>query len=91
MSGNAFTGVYVVAGGGIIRTTIERSTIAHNGGTGLISQGANAFVAVTGSTITANSTGWTFSGGGNLISYLDNKVSLNLVSDGAPSASLGSQ
>jgi hypothetical protein len=91
VSGNAFTGVYVVAGGGIIRTTLERSTIAHNGGTGVLAQGANAFVAVTGSTITANNTGWTFTGGGNLISYLDNKVSLNLVSDGAPSASLGSQ
>jgi hypothetical protein len=91
VSGNAFTGVYVVAGGGIIRTTIERSTIANNGGTGVLAQGANAFVAVTGSTITANNTGWTFTGGGNLITYLDNKVSLNLASDGAPSASLGSQ
>jgi hypothetical protein len=48
-------------------------------------------VAVTGTTITANNTGWTATGGGNLITYLDNKVSLNLVSDGAPSASLGSQ
>jgi hypothetical protein len=91
VSGNAFTGVYALAGGGIIRTTIERSTINNNGGTGVLSQGANAFVTVTGSTITANNTGWTFSGGGNLITYLDNKVSLNLASDGAPSASLGSQ
>jgi hypothetical protein len=28
---NAFTGVYVLSGGGIIRATIERSTITHNG------------------------------------------------------------
>jgi hypothetical protein len=91
VSGNTFTGIYVLAGGGIIRTTIERSTIAHNGGTGVLVQGANAFVTVTGSTITANNTGWTFTGGGNLITYLDNKVSLNLGSDGAPSASLGPQ
>jgi hypothetical protein len=91
VSGNAFTGVYALSGGGIIRTTIERSTINNNGGIGVLAQGANAFVAVTGTTITANNTGWTFSGGGNLITYLDNKVSLNLASDGAPSASLGSQ
>jgi hypothetical protein len=91
VSGNTFTGIYVLSNGGLITATIERSTIAHNGGTGVLAQGDNAFVSVTGSTITGNNTGWTFLAGGNLITYLDNKVSMNLASDGAPSASLGPQ
>jgi hypothetical protein len=88
---NANTGVYALSSGGIIAAMIEGSTIAHNRGTGVLSQGTNAVVTVTGTTITANNTGWTFTGGGNLISYLDNRVSFNVTSDGAPSASLGSK
>jgi hypothetical protein len=50
------------------------------------------FIAfVNRSTITGNDTGWTATGGGNLVTEGPNSVYLNLTSNGAPSASIGLQ
>jgi hypothetical protein len=91
VSGNAFTGVYVLSSGGVLTVVMDRSTVAHNGGTGLLSQGANSFVFVNGATITGNDTGWTATGGGNLVTEGTNSVYLNRTSNGSPSASIGLQ
>jgi hypothetical protein len=91
VAGNTFTGVYALSTGGVLTGVIAGSAIANNGGIGLLSQGANAFVFVSGSTITGNDTGWTVTSGGNLASYGTNSVNLNRTSDGAPSASIGLQ
>jgi hypothetical protein len=91
ISGNAFTGIFVAANGGVMTAAIENSAIVNNGGVGVYSQGTNSFVTVSRSTITGNQTGWTFASGGNLISYLNNEVSLNVAANGSPSATLAPQ
>src|SRR5262249_42687855 len=85
VSGNNFTGIYSVSGGPTITAIIDRTSISDNAGIGLLSQGANSFVFVSHSTITGNGTGWAFTGGGNLVSYGNNNVHLNLTPHGTPS------
>jgi hypothetical protein len=91
VSGNAFTGVYALSSGGVLTVVMDRSTVANNGGTGLLSQGANSFVFVNGATITGNDTGWLATGGGSLVTEGTNSVYLNRTSNGSPSASIGLQ
>jgi hypothetical protein len=57
---------------------------------GIRSLGPNVTVRVGDSTITGNGTGWSFSGGGSLLTYGTNKVQAN-GTDGAFSGSIGLQ
>jgi hypothetical protein len=91
IAGNAFTGLYALSTGGQLTAAIKRATVVNNGGTGVYVQGSNAFVTVSNAAITGNAVGWNFVGGGNLISYVNNEVSLNVSANGVPSASLAPQ
>jgi hypothetical protein len=91
VSANYFTGFAAVSQGPVVTSMIEASDISNNLGTGVLVQGAQAFVFVNRSTITSNDTGWTATGGGNLVTEGTNSVYLNRTSNGAPSASIGLQ
>jgi hypothetical protein len=88
---STFTGFSALSGGPALTAAIDNSTISNNGGTGLLSQGANSFVFVNRSTISGNDTGWSAAGGGNLVTEGTNSVYLNRTSNGSPSASIGLQ
>jgi hypothetical protein len=91
VASSIFTGLYVRSDGPTITAVIENSAISNSGGAGLLAQGPQSFVFVNSSTITGNDIGWTFAGGGNLVTYGNNSVHLNRTSNGAPSASIGLQ
>jgi hypothetical protein len=94
VSGNADFGFYGRSDGGYVTALIDNSSIANTAAyaasVGVYSVGTLAYVFVGRSTITANSTGWAFGGGGNLVSYMNNNVALN-TTNGSPSGTTGRQ
>src|SRR5262249_51186466 len=91
VSGNSNLGFAAESGGGVVTALIDNSTIANNGGTGGYSQGTNSFLFVSRCTITGNGVGWTFNAGGNVVSFGNNNVALNIGANGTPSGMMGQQ
>ncbi|HVJ03264.1 MAG TPA: hypothetical protein VM662_13860 [Sphingomonas sp.] len=68
---------------------ISSSNVTNNSGNGLTAQGSsNAFIAVGGTAIQGNISGLVRTGGGQIRSYGDNLLNLNVVTDGTFSATL---
>ncbi|MBO9622415.1 MAG: hypothetical protein J7500_06865 [Sphingomonas sp.] len=68
---------------------ISGSNVTNNGGNGLTAQGsANAFIAVSDTAIQGNVSGLVRTAGGQIRSYGDNLLNLNVVTDGTFSATL---
>jgi hypothetical protein len=91
ISGNENVGILANASAGNnVAIIIDGCSIAHNGFVGIFATGASAFMEVTNSDIIGNNIGWTFSSGGNLLSYKNNRVSLN-GTNGSPSGTISEQ
>jgi len=65
-------------------TVMERNSTIANNNYGLFANGSGAVIRVTRSTITANGTGWSISGGGSVLSYCDNNIDNNTSVNTAP-------
>ena len=90
ISGNENVGVLGNASAGNnVAIIIDGCSIADNF-VGVYATGASAFLEVANSDITGNNIGWTFNSGGNLLSYGNNKVSLN-GTNGSPSGMISQQ
>lgn len=92
LSGNSNNGVAAISSTGLARATIEGSTLNFNGVGGSLTAGvkvvgASAIVRLSGNVITGNDVGL-LNSGGQIVSFGDNVVSGNNVSDGAPSSTL---
>src|SRR5262249_43554346 len=85
-SGNASDGFRAlsVSGQAPAFIFIEHSSAANNGGTGIKAEGPRATILLNDNTITKNGTGIGATGGGQLISYGNNKNNNNLGLEGAP-------
>ncbi len=79
---NASNGVLVTSTGTHAGATIDRSTLAFNGGSGLALSGGGTVAIIGNSTVTGNTTGASNSGG-TLMSFKNNQIGGN-VSDGTP-------
>jgi hypothetical protein len=90
-SGNRSTGFSAVtpAFAQSINMMISNSAAVNNGTAGISASGAKARVMVGNTTVTGNNFGLSFASGGQLQSYGNNAVNLNIVSDGVPSAPAG--
>jgi hypothetical protein len=86
-SNNNFIGYIATAGARPATMTIERSTSTQNGSAG-VTAGANSSVYLSNSTVMRNVYGLQALGG-SLYSFGNNRVTGNLVDNGAPSATLG--
>jgi hypothetical protein len=63
--------------------TLTSSTVMNNGLNGVTASGSsNAFIAIGGTTIQGNASGIISSGGGQLRSYGDNMINVNVITDG---------
>jgi hypothetical protein len=73
-------------GGTPVNVMVRNSTIANNGGDGLDAFGSSGTtIRVTRSTITGNNTGaWSVANGGSLLSYADNNIDGNSLSNALP-------
>jgi hypothetical protein len=81
---NSANGISLVTTGPHIGATVDRSTIALNGGTGLSVNGAAALAVVGNSTITGNATGVANVGGAGIMwSFKNNQIAGN-TTDGTP-------
>jgi hypothetical protein len=90
-SGNSQTGFSAVtpATAQGINMMISNSAAVNNGSAGIVAFGAKALIMVGNTTVTGNNFGLSVGSGGQLQSYGNNAVNLNIVSDGAPSAKVG--
>ncbi len=79
---NASHGVSVTSAGTHAGATIDRSTLAFNGGTGLRLSGAGTVALIGNSTVTGNGTGVSNTGG-TLQSFKNNQIAGN-TTDGTP-------
>lgn len=77
-------------GAGPIKMTLSGVSSSQNGTNGIRSNGANTVVVVGGSTVTQNGTGFAADGGGQLVSFGDNKVAGNN-SDGVPTSTIAAK
>ena len=66
-----------------ISVTVSNSSSILNGDSGVLANGAQAFLVLAKSTVISNQTGLSALQGGSIISYQDNQLSGN-ASDGAP-------
>lgn len=82
VSANTGNGITVQTSGAAPQATIDRTTIASNGGAGLAVSGSGATVRLGGSTITGNATGVSVPSG-TLYSFKDNQIAGN-TSNGTP-------
>lgn len=93
VAGNSLIGVVVLtpaSGGGTTTSMVVNSQIVNNN-TGINSIGTKSSILIGSTTVTGNTTGLAFSGGGALLSYKNNNVNANLTTDGAPSGPLTQQ
>lgn len=91
LSENPGSGIVVNAPGASPQAilTLTSSSIVNNGLNGITASGsANAFIAVGGTTIQGNVSGIVRTGGGQIRTYGDNMLNLNVVTDGTFSATL---
>lgn len=89
-SGASFTGISLVtpaSGGGAMGATIDRSSVLNNV-TGINSVGPKSTVVLTGATIVGNDTGLSATSSGKILSYQNNNVVGNFVTDGAPTGTV---
>lgn len=89
-SGNSNNGVAVISSTDLARVTLEDSTLNFNGvggssTAGLKLVGASAIARISGNVITGNDVGL-INNGGQIVSFGDNVISGNTLSDGAPSS-----
>ena len=82
---NGITGVTPSTGAGL-SLLVHNTVSAGNGGTGIVADGANAFVEFTASIITNNNVGVAVANGGRLLSAKNNVVFANITSNGTPVA-----
>lgn len=89
VTGSKFNGIsaFTSAGHSTTSITVDHTASTLNGADGILSQGANAFVFLKGSTVMSNTTGLNSVSGGAIFSYQDNALTGN-VTDGAPTAVL---
>jgi len=66
---------------------VERSSVLGNGGTGILSSGVHAIALVSDSTVARNGSGVSAVGGGQLITYGDNRNNNNVGAEGTATAS----
>lgn len=90
LSANTYYGIAADGSGGLVTASIQDSVVAANGTLGIYSAGSNAQVAVGRTLVTSNSTGLSAVSSGQLLSYGNNNNNLNITSNGAPSAPVGS-
>jgi hypothetical protein len=83
LAGNSSKGLQGItpAGGGTVRVLLVRVEAVSNG-VGLISDGENSVIQVTGSSFTANKMGISSINGGTLSTYVNNHLHDNLIEDG---------
>lgn len=74
ISQNSNYGVVSVGAGGPSVAFVDNSSVSENANIGLYSTGASAFLFVNGSTLERNNIGWSFAGGGALVSFGNNVV-----------------
>ncbi len=84
---NTSHGVSITTAGPHAGATIDRSTLAFNGGTGLLVNGGTAIALIGSSTVTGNGTGVGATGGATLRTYKNNQIFGN-GSDGTPIAAV---
>jgi hypothetical protein len=91
-AGNSGNGIWATAptGGSFIRLLFDRSS-ANNNGTGVLSDGGPSFILLNGSAVLGNSTGVSFTNSASLLSYKNNAINGNIVSDGTVSGPLTPQ
>jgi hypothetical protein len=77
-------------GGGKVEVLLVRVETVSNG-VGLISDGENSAIQVTGSSFTANKTGILATNRGTLATYVNNHLHDNLIEDGSSTAKVPPQ
>jgi hypothetical protein len=89
VSNSKFSGIssFASAGHSIVSIVVDHSSSLLNGANGILSQGGNAFVFLSESTVMSNVTGLNPVSGGAIFSYQNNRLTGN-VTDGAPTAVL---
>jgi hypothetical protein len=85
--GNINTGIASISTGAFTRITIASSSVSGNA-TGLLADGAQAAMILSGVTITANDIGLTAVNGAQAFSYTNNFINGNISIDGVPTASV---
>ena len=85
--GNRNTGIASISTGAFTRITIANSSVSGNS-TGLLADGPQAAMLLTGVTSTANDTGLSAVNGGQAFSYTNNFINGNISVDGVPTAPL---
>jgi hypothetical protein len=77
-SGNAFHGIVALSTGGSVQMMVDGTTSSHNGDQGIrAANGAGAIIRLSDSNITGNGTGTSASGGGQILSYGNNRINGN--------------
>lgn len=84
---NTNNGFLVVSTASAAELNIENSLATHNGTNGVIATGALAVARITNMTITHNTTGINTSGGGQVVSFGNNRVVAN-GTDGNPTSTI---
>jgi hypothetical protein len=90
ISNSAMNGVWAYTTGSTSSIVVEHSASNQNGGSGIIAQGAGAYVSLKDSTVDWNATGLTTPSGGLILSYQNNLIAGNL-SPGVTPVSLSQQ
>jgi hypothetical protein len=85
VSNSKFSGIssFTSAGHSVASITVDHSSSVLSGANGILSQGPNAFVFLTESTVMANVVGLNAASSGAIFSYQNNRLTGN-VTDGAP-------
>lgn len=85
-AGNSGNGIWATApsGGSNSRIMVDHTT-ATNNGIGVLTDGSPSAIILNNSVVTGNGTGVSFTNGGNLLSYKNNAINFNRVTDGATS------
>ena len=90
-SGNGGNGIATTSpGGAVISLFLERNAVGNNLN-GIVSDGNQSFVNISGNVVTANGTGIVTSNGGAINSYTNNFIDGNTTVNGAPTGSLTPQ
>lgn len=85
-SGNNGIGINIVAGSGATMTAVVDNVSTVANATGLNADGPNARVLISRLTSVGNASGIATGNGGQIISYLDNHINNNAVSNGSPTS-----
>jgi hypothetical protein len=86
-AGNSSNGIWATTPAAGVLVSINNSAALNNAGTGVLSNGV-ALVLMNNIVASGNTTGVGFTGGGTLLSYHNNSIDANKVTNGAPSSTL---